>query len=170
MAFDYDQLYRTEANALGAPNKALLAAFETHLTPPARVLDVGCGQGRDALPVGRLGHAVVGVDLSPAGIADLCAAGEAEGLAITGDAADITTYEPEGSFDALLFDRTLHMLDPEPRHATLARLVTHLRPGGVLFLLDEPGNMAGLRAVLDAAGCDWHVLEVSKSTLILRRG
>lgn len=169
MTYDYDQLYRTEANALGAPNKALLAAFETHLIPPARVLDVGCGQGRDALPLARLGHSVVGVDLSPAGIADLCAAGEAEGLAITGHAADITTYAPEGDFDALLFDRTLHMLDSEPRLATLARLVAHLRPKGVLFLLDEPTNMAGLRAVLKAAGCGWDVLKEARGTLILRR-
>lgn len=169
MAYDYDQLYRTEANALGAPNKALLAAFETHLTPPARVLDVGCGQGRDALPLARRGHAVVGVDLSPAGIADLRAAGEAEGLAITGHAADITTYAPEGEFDALLFDRTLHMLDPEPRHATLVRLVSHLRPGGVLLILDEPGNIAGLRAALDAAGCGWEELRAQRGTLVLRR-
>lgn len=169
MAYDYDRLYRTQANALGAPDKTLIAAFEAHLTPPARVLDIGCGQGRDALPLARMGHEVVGVDLSSQGITDLCAAGDAEGLAITGEAADITAYEPQGSFDALLFDRTLHMLDTGPRHATLARLVAHLCPGGVLFILDEPGNMAGLRAVLDAVGSDWDMLKADRGTLILRR-
>jgi len=35
----------------------------------ASVLDLGCGQGRDALFIARMGHDVLGVDLSPTGIA-----------------------------------------------------------------------------------------------------
>ena len=122
------------------------------------MLDVGCGQGRDALPLARMGHDVVGVDLSPKGIADLAAAAAAEGLAVTGHVADITAFVPEGHFDALLFDRTLHMLDAADRHAVLARLIGHLRPGGVLLLADETSNMAGFRAVLDASGLGWDIL------------
>ena len=169
MGYDYDKLYRTEANALGAPTPALLEAYTTLLAPPARVLDVGCGQGRDALPLARMGHEVVGVDLSPKGIADLVAAAEAEGLAVTGCVADITSFVPEGQFDALLFDRTLHMLEEAPRHAVLARLLGHLRPGGVLLLADEPGNMAGFRRVIDAAGFDCDTLHATRGHLFLRR-
>lgn len=84
--------------------------FETFANPAARVLDVGCGQGRDALFIARLGHSVVGVDLSAHGIRDLLAASKAERLDITGDVADITTYTPAGKFDVVLIDRTLHML------------------------------------------------------------
>jgi len=169
MGYDYDKLYRTEANALGAPTPALLEAFSACLTAPARVLDIGCGQGRDALPLARMGHRVVGVDLSPKGVADLVAAAKTEGLAVTGQVADITTFVPEGDFDALLFDRTLHMLEAPDRHAVLRRLVGHLRPGGVLLIADEPANMAGFRDVLDASGLGWDVLKSTRGYLFLRR-
>lgn len=169
MRYDYDKLYRKESNALGPPTPTLLDAMTSLLSPPARVLDIGCGQGRDALPLARLGHEVVGVDLSPSGIADLRSAAEAEGLAVTGHVADITSFVPEGTYDALLFDRTLHMLEEAPRHAVLARLLGHLRPGGVLLLADEPGNMAGIREVVDASGLTWNTLKSSRGYLFLRR-
>lgn len=169
MGYDYDKLYRAERNALGAPTPALLDAFTTLLAPPARVLDVGCGQGRDALPLARMGHEVVGVDLSPKGIADMTATARTEGLAVTGHVADITTFVPEGKFDALLCDRTLHMLDENDRLAALARLLACLRPGGVLLLADEPGNMPGFRQVIDTSGHTWDTLESTRGYLFLRR-
>lgn len=170
MGYDYDTLYRAEANALGAPTPALLEAFATLLPPSARVLDVGCGQGRDALPLARMGHRVVGIDLSPKGIADLVVAAGAEGLAIVGHVADITNFVPSGAFDVLLFDRTLHMLDASDRHAVLARLIGHLRPGGVCLIADEPGNMAGFRQVLDGSGLSWDLLMAARGHIFLRRG
>jgi 2-polyprenyl-3-methyl-5-hydroxy-6-metoxy-1,4-benzoquinol methylase len=35
------------------------------LQPGSRVLDLGCGVGRHAVPLAQLGHQVTGVDLSP---------------------------------------------------------------------------------------------------------
>ena len=169
MGYDYDKLYREEADALGAPTQALLDAFTAYLTPPSRVLDIGCGQGRDALPLARMGHIVVGVDISPKGIADLANAAQAQGLAVTGEVADITVFTPEGRFDALLFDRTLHMLDAADRHAVLARLIGHLKDGGVLLVADEASNMAGVREVLDASGLTWDRLTDTRGYLFARR-
>ena len=45
MAYDYDELYRTTPNALGAPTKAISDFVEKLDTGPMRILDVGCGQG-----------------------------------------------------------------------------------------------------------------------------
>ena len=49
-----------------APNDVLLryAEGERRRVPSARALDLGCGAGRNALPLARSGWAVVGVDLS----------------------------------------------------------------------------------------------------------
>ncbi|NBD30946.1 MAG: methyltransferase domain-containing protein [Alphaproteobacteria bacterium] len=157
MAYDYDALYRETPNALGRPN-ADVAAFLDHLHRPVRLLDIGCGQGRDALPIARRGHAVVGVDLSEAGISDMVAAAEAEGLDLTGQVADLRDYRPDGLFDILLVDRTLHMLDTGARHAVLGRMLTHLRRGGWLLLLDERSNMLGLERVLDSHAAPWRAL------------
>lgn len=50
----------------GRPNAVLMEwiAHEAQRQPHLRVLDIGCGAGRNAIPIAELGHAVVGVDLS----------------------------------------------------------------------------------------------------------
>jgi SAM-dependent methyltransferase len=55
-----------------APNAALIAFAEAELRRRggrARLLDIGCGAGRNAVPLARLGWSVLGVDLSRSMIA-----------------------------------------------------------------------------------------------------
>lgn len=97
MAYNYDKLYGETRDALGAPTQVFVDFFDQYDREQVRVLDVGCGQGgRDALFIARLGHAVVGVDISPPnGIRDLMTAAKAEQLTIDGGVvADITAYAP----------------------------------------------------------------------------
>ena len=62
--------------------------FKNYEQETVSVLDVGCGQGRDALFIARLGHVVTAIDLSPSGISDLQRDAAAEGLAIFAEVAD----------------------------------------------------------------------------------
>ena len=84
MVYDYDKLYGATSQALGAPTQVLVELFKRNTSEALRVLDVGCGQGRDAFFIARQGHSVVGVDLSPNGINDLIIAANKEKLAIEG--------------------------------------------------------------------------------------
>ena len=143
MSTDYDALYRTTPDALGAPTPDLARFLEAALTPPARVLDIGCGQGHDALFLARLGHRVTGVDLSPAGIASLNDAARRDGLSVTGTVADVTAHTPSEAYDLLLFDRILHRLAARDRIATLLRLTPALVPG-----VSSPSSMN--RVILQA--------------------
>ena len=88
MAYNYDALYRTTKDALGAPTKKIVDAFAALDGRRLRVLDVGCGQGRDALFIARLGHHVTGVDISTSGISAMIVAAKAEGLSVEGVVAD----------------------------------------------------------------------------------
>lgn len=97
MAYDYEALYATTPNALGTPNVVFVAFFKEYRRARARVLDIGCGQGRDALFIARRGHLVTGIDLSPSGIESLRVAASREGLSVTGIVADITGYTPDPS-------------------------------------------------------------------------
>ena len=65
---NYDQHYRAGRGQCGDPFPEFVAFFDSDDRQRARVLDLGCGQGRDALLAARLGHAVVGVDLCAIGI------------------------------------------------------------------------------------------------------
>lgn len=170
MAYNYDDLYKTTPNALGDPTKAFVDFFSRRdLGQGLRVLDIGCGQGRDALFIAKLDHRVVGVDLSPSGIADLTASAQKQNLAITGIVADITQFTPEGDFDILLIDRTLHMLDEGPRLKALGRLIDHVAPNGWVLIADESSNIAGFKTVFDAHCEQWSTEVAKKGTLFLKR-
>lgn len=151
MAYDYDKLYGSTAQALGDPTQIFVDFFAQHSGTPLRVLDVGCGQGRDAIFIARHGHSVVGVDLSPNGIRDLTQAATDENLDITGITADLTTYTPDGTFDVVLIDRTLHMLAKDDRLAALTRLIPTVVENGWVLIADEKSNMPGFQTVLAKA-------------------
>lgn len=155
MAYDYDKLYGSQRQALGKPTQIFVDFFERKRMESKRVLDVGCGQGRDALFIARLGHSVVGVDLSPNGIRDLHKAATQESLAIEGVVADISTYNPVGDFDIVLIDRTLHMLPQEARLEALDRLIGVVRSGGWVIIADEPANMSDFKTVFEASEHVW---------------
>lgn len=163
---DYDDLYAETPHALGDATPAIAACW-TYLPPaPLKVLDVGCGQGRDALPLAQLGHSVTGIDPAPSGVAQMCAEAEAEGLDITGHVTDAETYKTLERYDLLLIDRTLHMiLNDAERAKALAHLLGFMAPQGYVLIADEPSNMAGLRAVLNARPYRWHQIKETRNML-----
>ncbi len=166
---DYDKLYRETKNALGQPGAIVVDFFETQTGWPLRVLDVGCGQGRDALFIAERGHHVLGVDLSPNGIADMISGAERLGRAVEGVVADLESYQPTGTFDVLLFDRTLHMLPEATRYESFARLLRHVDVSGWVILIDEPDNMRGFQEALVTSPHDWQILDQAAAHVIAQR-
>jgi len=107
----------------------------------ARVLDVGCGPGRHAHALGRLGFEVVGVDISERFVA-LARAGVPSGAAVTFERADARALTYAGEFDAVIslcqgaFGLTAGEPDAsfDPDRAVLEGMARALRPGGRLVL------------------------------------
>ncbi len=150
----------------GEPFPEFVAFFADYKQEMARVLDLGCGQGRDALMIARKGHQVVGVDLSPTGIAQMVGDGEAEGLNIEGFAADIVTYVPEGLFDVIVMDRVLHMLlDDKARTAVLQKANRHLKNDGYMLIADTPKQ----KELLQTYFADWEIVRKRKGILIVQK-
>jgi 2-polyprenyl-3-methyl-5-hydroxy-6-metoxy-1,4-benzoquinol methylase len=46
--------------------REILEALQAMIPEASRVLDVGCGYGRIAVPLAAVGHRVTGVDIAPA--------------------------------------------------------------------------------------------------------
>ena len=66
MTVSYDKYYQTK-NLFGDPYPELIEFFTDH-PEKGKVLDLGCGQGRDAIALARLGYSVTGIDNSQVGI------------------------------------------------------------------------------------------------------
>ncbi|MFH8340946.1 class I SAM-dependent methyltransferase [Streptomyces sp. AM6-12] len=124
-----------------------------------RVLDVGIGQGTQALRLARLGHQVTGVEQDPVMVAAAREALDREPVGIRervrlvqGDARDTGVHFLPGSFDLVLCHGVLmYVAEPDPLVAGLARV---LAPGGLLSLLVRNGDALAMRPGLagDAAG------------------
>ena len=168
MAYDYDKLYATTPDALGAPTDVFVSFFENLADPSLSILDLGCGQGRDALFLGRLGHPVHGVDLSEHGVADILRVAVAEGLPITAEEADLCGYTPTQKFDILLSDRTLHMLSPKHQEKVLTGLLPFVADGGLVLIADEVSNLPRFRAILESDDREWSTVKDTRGYLFVR--
>lgn len=157
MATDYEKFYRENPNGLGEPTREFVEFFETYDRMNATVLDVGCGQGRDALFIARMGHTVHGIDVSPTGVADLLTTARSENLCVTAEVADIRDYRWRDKYDVIVIDRALHMLQANARNAVLRSILTTATTHTHLLIADERSNIPGFRDVLDADALCWTV-------------
>ena len=169
MATDYELFYRENRHGLGEPTKEFMRFFDEYDQIGAKVLDVGCGQGRDALFIARLGHSVTAVDFSPSGISDLQNDAKAEGLAILTTVADIRKYRSRRKFDVILIDRTLHMLEVEERKAVLQKLLGLSKYGAYILIADERSNIPAFKEILDMSTWRWQTTLERRGFLFVRR-
>lgn len=98
------------------------------------ILDIGCGNARDVVPILHAGARVVGVDISPEmirqGKRDLAEAGFPDVELHIGDATQLDF--PTGTFDAVLCSEVIeHIPDASAAIREIRRV---LRPGGRLVL------------------------------------
>lgn len=109
------------------PNQFLPPAVEE--MRPGRALDLACGEGRNAIWLARMGWDVVGIDFSEVAIDK--ARRLAGDIDVDWRVADITTVEPDPSFDLVI---VFYVHLPAPELSRLFGLaVGSLVPGGRLF-------------------------------------
>ncbi|WP_017556218.1 class I SAM-dependent methyltransferase [Nocardiopsis baichengensis] len=133
----WDDRYSSEDRLFsGNPNGVLIAEVEG--LAPGRALDLGCGEGADAVWLAERGWHVTAVDISQVALdraAEAAGAdGAAEGLGdrIAWTRADLTAEPPPpGPFD--LVSAQYFPLPKEEGHAALKALLAAVAPGGTLL-------------------------------------
>lgn len=131
-AAEWDARYSETGGAKwsGRPNGRLLAEV-TSLTP-GRALDVGCGEGADAIWLARRGWTVTAIDISDVAVSRAREAAELAGAAVEwvcGDA--LLTSFPAGSFD--LVSMQYPALPKAAGEAAMRALVDTVSAGGLLL-------------------------------------
>ena len=116
----------------GGPNAAV--ARELADLPPGAAVDLGCGEGRNALWLAERGWRVRAVDFSAVALAKgrTLAADRAVGDRVTWEQADATTWR--GSELDLAVVAYLQLAAPQRRAAVRAAFGS-LRPGGTFLLV-----------------------------------
>ncbi len=133
MGTDYDSEYSEKTNLFGADPSALLGRFWDRLPARGRILDIGVGQGRNALPLAQKGFRVVGIDPSAVSIALTRQA--AQDLGMDFYQGSFLDYQaPKASFDAILAFGLIQILAREEIQALFSRTRNWLRAEGLLFI------------------------------------
>ncbi|MCK0173437.1 bifunctional 2-polyprenyl-6-hydroxyphenol methylase/3-demethylubiquinol 3-O-methyltransferase UbiG [Mycolicibacterium sp. F2034L] len=127
----------------GRVNPRLAEIAET--LSPGTALDVGCGEGADAIWLARHGWRVVGVDVSETALnraaEDAARAGVAERISF--ERHDLSVSLPDGQFD-LASVQFLHCPYDWDRDAVLRRVAERVAPGGVFVLVDHGSAPSGM--------------------------
>lgn len=106
--------------------------------PPGRALDLGCGEGADALWLAERGWDVVAVDVSATALQRAVEAASERNLLsrIDFQGHDLNETFPHGSFD-LISAQYFHSPARLDREAVLRRAAERVNPGGVLLIVDH---------------------------------
>ena len=106
--------------------------------PPGRALDLGCGEGADAVWLAERGWNVVAVDVSEIALGRARAAASSRGLSdhIEFIQLDLSDGFPDGTFD-LISSQFLHSTIRLDRTTILAKAARAIRPGGLLVIVDH---------------------------------
>jgi len=131
-AAEWDARYSEHDGARwsGRPNGRLVA--EVAGLTPGRALDVGCGEGADAIWLARSGWTVTAIDISDVAVTRAREAAERAGAVVEwvcGDA--LRTPFPAGSFD--LVSMQYPALPKAVGEAAVRALLGTVRPGGLLL-------------------------------------
>jgi len=110
----------------------------THSSAPLRVLDAGCGKGWFARAMGRFGHRVDGVDISPHAV-DLCR--RLGGRNESYETASLERWRPPYLYDVVYsVDVLFHIMDDQLWERTVLNLGSVARWAGLLVLSEHDSD------------------------------
>jgi 2-polyprenyl-3-methyl-5-hydroxy-6-metoxy-1,4-benzoquinol methylase len=130
----WDERYGGEGRTWSGRPNAILVAEASDL-PPGRAVDLGCGEGGDAIWLAERGWEVTGIDFSEAGLRKAAEHAAERGVAdrITWRQADLRTWTPGGEQWDLVTSCFLHLLDHGMVDAT-RQMAEAVAPGGTLLV------------------------------------
>lgn len=135
----WEDRYRSRGQIFSGTPNGVLVTEVTDLRP-GQALDVGCGEGADALWLARHGWQVTAVDISPTAL-QRAADADTEGR-VGWARADLGTTPPEAAaFD--LVSVQYFPLRCQPDQTALRGLLDAVAPGGtLLFASHDPADIA----------------------------
>ncbi|MBF4459695.1 class I SAM-dependent methyltransferase [Pseudoclavibacter sp. VKM Ac-2867] len=136
----WDELYAAKPAVWSGRVNANLASVAGALTP-GRALDLGCGEGGDAIWLAQQGWRVTGIDISTVAIERARAAAVDAGVGaelLDFATGDLETWSPDGELDlitASFFQSPVHL----SRAEILRKAALMLAPGGHLLTVAHAG-------------------------------
>jgi tellurite methyltransferase len=129
----WDLEYRRTPDSYVWGTEASPLAVELAARVPAggRVLDLGCGEGRDSVFFAARGLDVIGVEASPAGLRKAERLAAERGVRVRWVESVLPDIPPLGEFDLVYSCGSIHYVPRRERAELFARLRAMTAPGGL---------------------------------------
>ncbi len=130
---DYDKRYNTEEYYWGLMPNRICYDIMKILPPikPYRVLDIGCGEGKDAVFFAKCGYAVTAFDISEQGIEKAKKLAEHNKVEVGFFKADIFDYRLDTEYDIIFSSGVLHFLPDTDRKEFCDCMKVHTTENGI---------------------------------------
>lgn len=99
---------------------------------PLRLLDIGCGEGKDAVFFARCGYDVSAFDISEAGLDKTRRLADKARVNVRAFRANIWDYRLDEKYDILFSSGSLHYIKPELRDEIMANYKSHISENGIV--------------------------------------
>lgn len=130
---DYENRYKSDEYYWGLePNQLCYEIMK--LRPPIKplkVLDIGCGEGKDAVFLARNSYIVSALDATDKGIEKGKLLAENYGVSVNFFKANIEDYRLKENYDIILSSGVFHFIKPEYRHDIFRNLKEHTNENGI---------------------------------------
>ncbi len=136
MVNQYEQNYAQEAFYwTKKPSKICFKALEIlPVDRPMRLIDIGCGEGRNAVFFARNGFDVTAFDSAESGVEKTLRFAEEASVKINAFQANMLEYRLDEPFDVIFSSGCLQYIPPQMRNEVLDNYKQHTNPGGLNVL------------------------------------
>lgn len=128
-----DNLYQKVQNLWGTqPNRYVVKILK--LVDSGKVLDVGVGEGRNALFLAEKGFKVTGIDISKVAVEKFLKNAKERNLEVEGYVIDALEYDPGTDYDVVICTGTLHYFPTSRLGELMDNIKGHTKVGGINVL------------------------------------
>lgn len=145
---DWEARYGGDQQWSGNPNGSLVAEVEGWT--PGSALDVGAGEGRDAIWLAEQGWTVTANDISARALERVGSAARARGLEVDLRQADVNAKAPFGGARYDLVTAAYASIPRTPDDRGVGALLDAVAPGGTLLVINH--DLEDMRAAMAQAG------------------
>lgn len=170
----YDRIYSAEEPVFGGGEPEPVVEKIPQFILSGNALDIGAGEGRHSLYLGRNGFEVTAIDLSEKGISKLKSAADSEGLKVKTMVGDVEDVPLNQEYEVVVSSFMLHHLPRDRALSLIEQIKQQTKVGGVNAITaftkqgdfyrknPETSNFYPDSGELQSLYADWEVIEYTE--------